>query len=189
VQSITRRAALALMGMGLGITAAQAKGKAPVARDLTTSETPGVASNQITPRAGRRAMHVSVMPIGPSTIAIGAPLGFRMVSTTDSFGSLYVLSASGRTQVWFENIRLRAGNPIVFPPRNLIVRAAPPAGDETVIFIASRERPEGIEGAGVATPMDLPFSHSGLRAAIQQKYAGVPRERWAFSEIQIRVHD
>ena len=65
------------------------------------------------------------MPLGPSSIAVGAALEFRMVSTADGFAGLYVLSASGRTQAWLENVRLRAGEPIVFPQQGLIVRATP----------------------------------------------------------------
>lgn len=141
-------------------------------------------------RAGRRPVQVSMMPIGPSSIAIGAPLGFRMVSTADGYGSLYVLSASGRTQAWLENTRLHAGEPIVYPRRGLIVRAAPPGGDETMIFVAARDRMDGLAGPGALTgPLDLQYTHTSLRDAIQQRYRDVPRERWAFAEIQIRVHE
>jgi hypothetical protein len=140
--------------------------------------------------ASRRPVHVSLMPIGPSSIAIGDRLGFRMVSTADGFGGLYVLSASGRTQAWLENIRLHAGEPIVYPRRGLIVRAAPPAGDETMIFIAARDRIQGLAGPGALTsPLDLQFTAEGLRNALQQHYRDLPRERWAFAEIRIRVHD
>jgi hypothetical protein len=130
------------------------------------------------------------MPVGPSSIAVGTPLAFRMVSTADGFAGLYVLSASGRTQAWLENVRLRAGEPIVYPQQGLIVRATPPAGDDTVLLLVSRDRLDGFAGPGeITTPFDLQYSHAGLRAAIQHKFSDVRRERWAFAELEIRVHD
>jgi len=195
MKKVTRRAALMLVAMGVGtgggLAGAQAQDNArriDGGRDLTVElAKPGASAAH---RPGRRAVHVSVMPVGPSSIAIGTPLGLRMVSTADGFGDLYVLSASGRTQVWLENVPLRAGEPIAYPRRGLIVRAAPPAGDETVIFVASRDRIEGFAGPGPLTaPLELEYTHESLRAAIQQRFRDIPRERWAFAEIQIRVHD
>ena len=136
-----------------------------------------------------RSVHVSVTPIGPSSIAIGAPFALQMMSTADGFGGLYVLSASGRTQAWFENVRVRADEPIVYPQCGLTVRAAPPAGDETVIFVVSRERLAWLAGDGIAAPLDLQYTHAGLRAALRQNIGKLRRERWAIGEIQIRVHD
>jgi len=136
------------------------------------------------------SVQVSVMPVGPSSIGIGAPLKFRMASSVDGFGGLYVLSASGRTQAWLENVRLRAGEPVTYPRRGLTIRSTAPAGDETLVFIASRDRLESLSGLGeVTNPLDLQYTHDGLRTAIQQKLSVVKRERWAFTEIKIRVHD
>jgi hypothetical protein len=81
-----------------------------------------------------------------------------------------------RIQVWSP---LLGGHPIVFPPRSLIVRAHyPPA---PIIFIASRERPEGIAKVEVTTPIDLQFTHAALRAASNRNtlasYASARRSR------------
>jgi hypothetical protein len=184
-----RMATLVLIAAALG-TNAQAQGTAHSSegRDLTVEiARPGTSAPH---RPSRRPIHVSVMPIGPSSIAIGMPLGFRMVSTADAYGSLYVLSASGRTQVWLENVRLRAGEPIAYPLRGLIVRAAPPAGDETVIFVATRERLDGFAGGSELTnPLELQYTAEGFRDTIRDKFHDIPRERWALAEIKIRVHD
>jgi hypothetical protein len=191
MQHVTRRAAITFMAIGLGMSGAQAKDDVrpiPDARNLTAEPAQPVEAS--TPIRSPRAVHVSLMPVGPSAIAIGTPLGFRMVSTADGFGSLYVLSASGRTQVWFENIRLRAGTPMAYPRRGLTIRATAPAGDETLLFVAARDRLEGLTGPRqVTNPLELQYTHDGLRAAIQQKFGDLKRERWAFAEIKIHVHD
>lgn len=191
MEQVTRRASLTLLSIGLATAGAQAQGIARRIdgdRDLTPEvSAPGPSTPH---RADRGLFHVSFMPGGPSSISIGTPVALRMVSTADGFAGLYVLSASGRTQAWFENVPLRAGKPIVYPQRGVIVRATPPAGDETVIFVVSRHRLAGFAAAGEnTTPLDLQYTHAGLRAAIQQKFGKLRRERWAFAEIQIRVHD
>lgn len=158
-------------------------------KDLTVEAAPKPAS----PPAKRRAAHamqVSLMPIGPSTLAIGQPLRFKMVSISKGFGHLYVLSASGRTQLWLENAPLGAGEPLRYPRSGQIVRAAAPAGDETIIFVASRNRIDGFAGVGATTtPLDLQLTHEALRTAIQQKFGALPRGDWAYAEIKTRVHD
>jgi len=136
-------------------------------------------------------VQVSLMPIGPSTLSIGQPLRFRMVSLAESFGHLYVLSASGRSQLWMENVRLHAGAPIIYPRPGLIVRASPPAGDEVVIFAATRSRIAGFLGGGGSslTPYDLQYTHEALRAALQSQLNALPRDDWAIAEVSIRVQE
>jgi hypothetical protein len=182
--------ALALSGLWLAMSDARAQqGETSPAKDLTVEAAKPVQRHPAKPHAAR-PMQASVMPIGPSTIAIGAPLRFKMVSLANGYGHLYVLSASGRTQLWLENQRLRAGVPITFPGRGQIVRPAPPAGDETIIFVASRNPIDGFAGKGATTsPLDLQLTHEALRTAIEQKLSAVPRGDWAFAEIKIRVRD
>lgn len=198
MQQITRRAALTLATTGLASVAVQAHGAQAYGtpwriygdRDLTPEIFPTSHGTASAHHNMHGVFHVGVLPIGPSSIAIGTPFALRMVSTADGFAGLYVLSASGRTQAWFENVRFHAGKSIVYPQRGVIVRATPPAGDETVILTVSRDRMEGFSGAfESAIPLDLQYTHEGLRAAIQQKFNELRRERWAFAEIQIRVHD
>lgn len=190
MQHVKRRAVVALLSIGFGMTGALAHEK-PIgaAKDLTV-EAAKLAAHRPVKHRTMRPVQISLMPVGPSTIAIGTPLRFKMVSLANGFGHLYVLSASGRTQLWLENVRVRAGQPLCYPRSGQTVRAAAPAGDETVIFVASRDRIDGFAGKGATTtPLDLQLTHEGLRTAIQQKFGDVPREIWAFAEVKIRVHD
>ena len=117
-----------------------------------------------------RPVQASLMTVGPSVLSIGEPLGFRMASLAcEGYGQLYVLSASGRSQLWLENVRLHTGQPIYYPSPGFIVRASPPAGDETVLFVVTRAPFHGFVGGTSATPFDLQYTHDGLRAAISGK--------------------
>src|SRR5436309_802778 len=96
----SRRAALtAILGAGLwsvGASAAQ--------RNLTIEAVPSRPPLHRPRRPYRQhamqPVQASLTPVGPSTLAIGEPVKFRMVSLSEGFGHLYVLSASGRSQVW-----------------------------------------------------------------------------------------
>jgi hypothetical protein len=135
-----------------------------------------------------RPVQASLMPIGPSTLPVGAPLQFKMVSLADGYGALYVLSASGRAQVWLENVRLRAGAPLTYPNPGLIVRAAAPAGDDVVLFVASRRPISGfLGGGGSDQPFDLQSTHEGFRSALQSQLNSLARTDWALAEVTVRV--
>ena len=137
-----------------------------------------------------RPVQVSLMTVGPSILSIGEPLGFRMASLAcEGYGQLYVLSASGRSQLWLENVRLHTGQPIYYPSAGFIVRAAPPVGDETVLFVVTKAPFHGFVGGTSATPFDLQYTHDGLRAAIQERLAAMPRSDWAVAEVSVRVQE
>jgi len=193
---LSRRAAFtALFGASLMATGALAQEQ----RDLQPEVIPGhphyyhkpvrPAPPQAPVYAG--PIQASLVPIGPSTLQIGQPLKFRLMSFGEGYGHLYVFSASGRSQLWMENVRLHAGVPVIYPRPGMLVRAAPPAGDEIVMFVATRSRIAGFLGGGSTsmTPVDLQYTHDGLRNALQSQLNGVPREDWAVAEVTIRVQE
>jgi hypothetical protein len=137
-----------------------------------------------------RPVQASLMTVGPSILSIGEPLGFRMASLAcEGYGQLYVLSASGRSQLWLENVRMHTGQPIYFPSPGSVVRATPPAGDETILFVVTRAPIHGFVGGTSMTPFDLQYTHDGLRAAIQERLAAMPRSDWAVAEVSVRVQE
>jgi hypothetical protein len=135
-----------------------------------------------------RPIHLSLVPTMPSVLAIGQPIGFQLRSTADGFGHLYVLSASGKVQLWFENLPVRKMHSVSYPCSGLQVRAAPPAGDETVIFVVTRERFEGFAGRGTTcSPLALQHTHTDFCEALRRKTARIERTRWAAVSSVIRV--
>ena len=130
------------------------------------------------------------MTVGPSVLSIGEPLGFRMASLAcEGYGQLYVLSASGRSQLWLEERASAHGSTHLLSESGFIVRASPPAGDETVLFVVTREPFHGFVGGTSATPFDLQYTHDGLRAAIQERLAAMPRSDWAVAEVSVKVQE
>lgn len=185
---ITTQIAFALLGICLGSNVAFAQGYPLLSgKDLNVETTQGGAQQA---QRAKQPFAVSIMPVGRATVKIGSPLRFRMVALASGYGHLYVLSASGRSQVWFENVVIRAGRPIRYPQAGLVVRAAAPAGDETVIFVASRKPVDGFSGAGTQTaPIEVQASHDSFLDAIQKKFGEMPRENWAFANIKVRVRE
>ncbi|MCW1841037.1 DUF4384 domain-containing protein [Prosthecomicrobium hirschii] len=131
---------------------------------------------------------VSLVPSGSPVIRIGDPIRFKVVSTHAGFGHVYVMSASGRVQLWAENLRLQAGVPVDLPRRGLAIVAAPPAGDETVLFVATRKRFQGfLGGSTTANPAELQITRDSLLPTLQGKLGVFPREHWGFAQLVIRV--
>ena len=132
-------------------------------------------------------LNVALIPTA-SVVAIGTPLSLRVMATGQAYGHLYLLSASGKTQLLMENVPLAANRAVSFPTRSLVLRAAAPAGDETVIFVASRAPIQGFAGGGVTrTPMQLQQTHQGLRSALERMLQGAGRADYALAESVIRV--
>jgi hypothetical protein len=165
---------------------------AQAARDLTVVTRPERPGPR--PEAGGGGsgvsgpVTVSLVPSGSPVIRIGDPIRFKVVSTHAGFGHVYVMSASGRVQLWAENLRLQAGVPVDLPRRGLAIVAAPPAGDETVLFVATRKRFQGfLGGSTTANPAELQITRDSLLPTLQGKLGVFPREHWGFAQLVIRV--
>src|SRR5262245_5933483 len=50
-----------------------------------------------------------------NVVPLGAPVSFQISSSVSGYGHLYVMSASGRAQVWMENVPIAAGQRLLFP--------------------------------------------------------------------------
>src|SRR5215471_8792797 len=82
--------------------------------------------------AGQRPQ-VTLRPSSP-VVPVGAPVSFEVGSSVNGFGHLYVISASGRVQVWMENVPIAAGQRL-FPAGGNGIEAAAPAGREELMLI------------------------------------------------------
>lgn len=136
------------------------------------------------------AMGAGIMSVAPNGLRIGEPVRLRMVALSDGYGHLYALSASGRTQLWLENVRLLAGEPIAFPQKRRILRASAPAGDETIVFVATRNRIDGFAGRqAMRDPLQLAMSHAQFREALVAKLDTLARADWTKSELILPIKD
>jgi hypothetical protein len=131
---------------------------------------------------------VGLASIGPSILHIGQPIRFRAWSNHSGFGHVYLANTSGKVMLLAENLPLRANRPVVLPARGLTIRAVAPAGDNTLVFVATHDRFNGFAG-GVSTsaPVDLQTSADGLVQNLKAKLSATPDDDWGFTTVVVRV--
>lgn len=149
-------------------------------RDLRPTPTPGGPGYKTTrPR-------VTLRPSSP-VVRIGAPINFELGSSVDGFAHVYVVSASGRVQVWMENVPIAAGQSNILPTRGQIT-AAPPAGREDIVLVVTRERIKGFLGYGpTRTPRDLDYDPVTFKQAVRQRFEDLPRRDWGYARTLVQV--
>jgi Domain of unknown function (DUF4384) len=129
---------------------------------------------------------VTLRPSSP-VVRIGAPINFELASSVDGFAHVYVVSASGRVQVWMENVPIAAGQHNVFPTRGQIT-AAPPAGREDIVLVVTRERIKGFLGYGsTRTARDLDYDPATFKQAVRQRFEDLPRRDWGYARTLVQV--
>ncbi len=154
------------------------KDEAPLTRDLRPG--PGTPGHQ------KARPHVTLRPSSP-VVRIGAPIDFELGSDVDGFAHIYVVSASGRVQVWMENAPITAGQQTVFPTRGQITAAAP-AGRDDIVLVVTRERIKGFLGYGpIRTPRDLDYDPSSFKQAVRERFEELPRRDWGHARALVQV--
>ena len=88
---------------------------------------------------------VTLIP-SAKVVPIGGWVNFRVGSSVTGYGHIYVMSASGRAQVWMENVPIVRGQRLVFPIGRIGIRAAAPAGREDLMLIVTKKRINGFFG-------------------------------------------
>ncbi|MBO0763769.1 MAG: hypothetical protein J2P50_04145 [Hyphomicrobiaceae bacterium] len=123
-----------------------------------------------------------------SVVPVGTPVGFEVYSSINGFGHIYVLSASGRVQVWMENVPIAAGQRLTFPIGGPPIEAAAPAGREDLMLIVTRDRIDGFIGyAATRTPHLLDYSHRTFKRALTAKFIDLPHHQWGYARTSIQV--
>jgi hypothetical protein len=130
---------------------------------------------------------VALHPSAP-VVPVGAPVGFEVSSSINGFGHIYVLSASGRVQVWMENVPIAAGERLRFPIGGQSIEAAAPAGREDLMLIVTRDRIDGFIGHKTTrTPRLLDYSHEAFKRALTAKFADLPHRQWGYARTSVQV--
>jgi hypothetical protein len=125
-----------------------------------------------------------------AVVPIGGWISFRISSSASGYGHLYVMSASGRAQVWMENVPIVAGQRLVFPVGGTGIRAAAPAGREDLMLIVTRQRINGFFGYQTTrTPTVVAHDHQSFKQALTAKFINLPRPLWGFARTSVRVVD
>jgi hypothetical protein len=138
---------------------------------------------------GRAAQHplVTLRPSAP-VVPVGTPLSFEVSSSMTGFGHIYVLSASGRVQVWMENVPIAAGQRLTFPAGRPGIEAAAPAGREDLMLIVTRDRIDGFLGyEATRIPRLLDYSHETFKRALTAKFVDLPHRQWGYARASVQV--
>jgi Domain of unknown function (DUF4384) len=160
-------------------SATAASGGEADGRDLTPTPT--------RPGAVAKRPEVTLRPSEP-VVPIGAPVTFEVSSSVNGFGHLYVLSASGRVQVWLENAPIGAGQRLIFPIGETAIKAAAPAGREDLMLIVTKDRIDGFFGyEGTDVPRLLDYSHATFKKKVKAKLVDLPRQRWGYARTSVKV--
>src|SRR5438046_2918504 len=115
-------------------------------RDLTVSPWRPAERPSYRPDDYQAATAVALRPGPHAEVEIGAPIGFEVSSGRDGFGHLYVLSASGRVQLWMENVPVEANQSLSYPFDGLTIHASAPKGIDHVMLLVTRDRIDGFNG-------------------------------------------
>jgi hypothetical protein len=137
---------------------------------------------------GNAPVSVSLLPIGPSVLALGDLIRLQATTNQDGFGHFYISNTSGKITLLAENLPMRANRAVELPRRDLLLRAAPPAGDNTVLFVATRDRLPGFGGGStVVTPGDIQVTESGLVDRLTARLKDMPRTRWGYTTLVVSI--
>ncbi len=132
---------------------------------------------------------VSLVPLMPSVMRVGQPFAFELAANSAGYAHLYVLDASGKVQVWLENVPIDAGETVRYPLEGTVVRASPPGGDETIVLVVTRTRFNGfLDGRENNRPFVLPYSRQAFHKALLAKTSHL-RHDWGGATLTVRVKD
>jgi hypothetical protein len=136
---------------------------------------------------GEARPKVTLIP-NMTVVPIGGWINFRVSSSVSGYGHLYVMSASGRAQVWMENVPIVAGQRLVFPIGSLGIRASAPAGREDLMLIVTRQRIDGFFGYDTTrTPRVVDHDHQSFKQALTSRFVDMQRRQWGFARTSVRV--
>jgi hypothetical protein len=194
--SLARRATILALIFGTifpqtGTAWAQTKDLTVVSPDKPSASQKPAAATKPQSDNNEPKLMVSLVPKGSTVIAVGDPYQFSIVSSQPSYGHVYVANASGKVQIWAENIKLASGKPVSIPPSGLKIVASPPSGDDKIYFFATRDRFKRgfFGGTTISKPADLQLNESTFLATMKSKLAKQKASRWAYTTQIIRVVD
>ena len=131
---------------------------------------------------------VSVVPMAPVPIRIGAQLGFQLSSTTAGYASLYLIDPVYAVQILAENLPLAAGS-LEYPSlEGFTLRAAQPVGFNWVILLVTRQPFSGFSGDDTLTsPVGTALNGRTFVSQLNHATRDLPSSSWAVDEVRIRI--
>ena len=138
------------------------------------------------------AFAVGVVPTLAPPLRVGTPVGFRLSSTVDGLGHLYLLASTGEVTVLAENLPLAAGSQVEYPDpqQGFTITAAPPPGVDRVILLVTLEPFAGFgnsRGELLSRPVGLTLEAGTFLRRLDETVRGLPGPSWATAETRVQV--
>jgi hypothetical protein len=141
-------------------------------------------------KPGGGAARRPLVTLRPSSdvVPVGAPISFEVGSSVNGYGHMYVISASGRVQVWMENAPISAGERLTFPAGGPGIEAAAPPGREELMLVVTRDRIDGFLGhKGTRTPRLLDLRPEAFKRELTAKFGDIPHRHWGYARTSVQV--
>lgn len=130
---------------------------------------------------------VSLVPMAPVPIRIGAELGFQLSSSTAGYASLYLIDPMYAVQILAENLPMAAGS-LQYPSGGFTLRAAQPVGFNWVILLVTRQPFGGFSGNDTLTsPVSTALDGRTFVDQLNGATLSLPPSSWAADEVRIRI--
>ena len=130
---------------------------------------------------------VSLVPMAPVPIRIGAELDFQLSSGTAGYASLYLIDPLYAVQILAENLPIPAGS-LQYPSQGFTLRAAQPVGFNWVILLVTRQPFGGFSGNDTLTsPVSTALDGRTFVHQLNGATRGLPPSSWAADEVRIRI--
>lgn len=154
------------------------------ARDLAPDgEWPGLEETS-------SGVKIELVPVDGRRVTVGRPVRFEIKSNHDGFAHLFVVSASGRVQLWMENVPVGAKRTLRYPGSAVTIEAAAPEGCDRLLLIVSRNRLDGFTGRDtVRKPRDLDMDEAAFRRDLDSMMADYPSTDWTWTTASVEVVD
>lgn len=138
------------------------------------------------------AFAVGVVPTLAPPVRVGTPVAFRMTSSVEGLGHLYMIASTGEVTVLAENLPLASGSQVEYPDsqEEFRITAAPPAGIDRVILLVTLEPFAGFgnsQGARLTRPVGLALAAEVFLRRFDEAVRQLPGASWATAETRVQV--
>lgn len=126
-----------------------------------------------------------------SDLRIGELFNMRLSTSQDAYLHLYLFQHSGQVVALTENLAVRGGRSIPFPPSSYKLRAHPPTGNNKLLLIATPRPIAGVVLRNTRTlrqPTNIRGSEFAAVDAIVRQVAPFADSEWSAVAHDVFVH-
>jgi hypothetical protein len=134
---------------------------------------------------------ISVSALNGRRMEEGETARFRIESNKTGFVHLYVRNASGRMQLWMENVPIRAGRKLQYPmDPSIKIRAIAPFGDDEIVAVLTRFQVDGFIGRRMtSSPTELDLDVREFEDELATILTADSKNPWVWARTVVTVRE